>query len=283
MKRMDNKLSLSEYEILAMEAFKTDDFLILNKKLIRSLGLVSAAIMANYIDKDKYFRSQYPENRGWFFLTYKDQQELLNIGLYSLKKTKTFLINKNILITKRQGVPAKEWYRINYKKLIHAIGLVDTKSSALVDTKSSALYKKNKYKKNKYKEYSESKNSDKKPPIRERNKQYIPICERLDKIIQSHKNIKHTPSQLKSWSNEIRKLTEENGVPTDRIHKALDWYEKNIGRDEYVVVIQSGSSLRNKFIQLENAIERDSQMKSYNVRRGEQGNGHRELNKKYPW
>jgi len=98
-------------------------------------------------------------------------------------------------------------------------------------------------------------NKEKSPPIKERNKQYLPIVEKLSNIIQTTKNIKHTPNQLRSWSNEVRQLVEGNGISSDRINKALEWYEEHVG-EEYVPVIESGSSLREKFIKLENAMQR---------------------------
>ena len=60
---------------------------------------------------------------------------------------------------------------------------------------------------------------------------------------------------LTSWANEIRKLVEIDGVSIQRVETALDWYEENIG-GQYIPVIESGSSLRNKFIKLEDAMRR---------------------------
>jgi len=103
----------------------------------------------------------------------------------------------------------------------------------------------------------------KKPPILERNKSYLPICSKLNKIIRSKKNIRHTPAQLRSWSNEVRKLVEGNKVSIDRINQVLNWYENTIGK-EYIPVVESGYSLREKFIRLENAMKRDSNYKEKN-------------------
>jgi len=92
--------------------------------------------------------------------------------------------------------------------------------------------------------------------IKERNKQYLPIVRKLSRVIRQAKNIKHTPAQLRSWANEVRQLVERNGISPDRINKALDWYEEHIG-GEYVPVVESGKSLREKFIKLEEAMQRD--------------------------
>ena len=55
-------------------------------------------------------------------------------------------------------------------------------------------------------------------------------------------------------------MVEDNGVTEDRINIALKWYNNNIG-GEYIPVIESGSSLRNKFDKLESAMYRDKNIK----------------------
>lgn len=89
----------------------------------------------------------------------------------------------------------------------------------------------------------------------DKNKKYFPIALELENIITSKKNIKVSKQKLNGWANSIRLLCENDGVPIDRITDALSWYEIHQD-DEYVPVIESGSSLRQKFIKLENAIER---------------------------
>ncbi len=95
-----------------------------------------------------------------------------------------------------------------------------------------------------------------KPTIKERNSWYLPLVNKLADIVTSHKNVKINQQKKHAWSNEVRKLVEDDGVSTERIEHALDWYQDNIG-GQYVPVIESASSLRNKFINLEEAVKRD--------------------------
>lgn len=108
------------------------------------------------------------------------------------------------------------------------------------------------------KDFSKEKNlsSKKKQSIQKRNQNFSPLAEKLAKIVQSNKNIKVTKPQIKTWSNEIRKLSEMKEVHINRIENALDWYADNIG-GEFIPVIESGASLNNKFTQLEDAMKRD--------------------------
>lgn len=60
----------------------------------------------------------------------------------------------------------------------------------------------------------------------------------------------------KSWSDPIGKLIRIDKVKPDEILKSLDWYADHIG-EEYIPVIESGKSLREKYSKLENAIKRN--------------------------
>jgi len=95
------------------------------------------------------------------------------------------------------------------------------------------------------------------PPI-DKNEPFLPLAEKLSSIVQSYRKINITPSQIRSWTDEIRKLCSQSKVNPSRVSRALDWYVVHIG-ESYVPVIMSGSSLREKFINLESAIERSTQ------------------------
>jgi len=105
-------------------------------------------------------------------------------------------------------------------------------------------------------ENNNSSTEKKKPSAKERNKDFLPFAKELSSTICTQKNMKHTPSQINSWANEIRILVESNGVSRERVQAALDWYRDNIG-GEYIPVIESGYSFRSKFIRLEDAMKRE--------------------------
>lgn len=101
---------------------------------------------------------------------------------------------------------------------------------------------------------SDPENPNKKS-IQEKTIELLPLAERLAGIIRQEKNINVTSQKIHSWANEIRKLIKTDGVSQPRIEAALEWYSKNIG-GQYVPVIESGASLRQKFVKLEDAMKR---------------------------
>lgn len=99
--------------------------------------------------------------------------------------------------------------------------------------------------------------SSSKPSAKERTKKYLPFAEYLSKIVKSQKNIEHSTQMKLSWAADFRKLHEINKVAPQRMKKVLKWYRKNAG-GKYIPVVESGSSFREKFTRLEDAIKRGS-------------------------
>lgn len=87
---------------------------------------------------------------------------------------------------------------------------------------------------------------------------YLACARYLANIIKTTKNINITSQKITTWAKNIKLLSETDKVSVKRIHKVLAWYEDNIGGD-YVPVVQCGASLREKFINLEDAIKRVEQ------------------------
>jgi hypothetical protein len=253
-------------ESLVLQSLQSDAFLPINKTLIQHFGLIGAAIICNYIDKYKYFKQNNPEHNGWFFLTHEMQMEQLNIGEYSIMKIKNELKNLCIIQTKTRGIPPKEWILINFERLAFYLSKDNLTFKTINPPKSKRLgfeiktinppkskrYNNNIYNKNKL---NKNKKNISLSPLKKHNEEFLPLAQKLSMIIQSNKNYKHTLVQIKSWTNDFRRLQDENGITIQRMQTALDWYKKNIG-GEYIPVIESGNSFRMKFEKLEAAISR---------------------------
>ena len=97
----------------------------------------------------------------------------------------------------------------------------------------------------------------KKVPPKEQN-QFIPLAQKLANIIQTKKRIRHTPKQISSWACEFQRLEKSGGVSIQRMQTCLDWYAEHIG-EPFVVVIESGKTFRDKFLRLEDAVQRSKQ------------------------
>jgi len=81
------------------------------------------------------------------------------------------------------------------------------------------------------------------------------FAERLSEIVRKQKNIKIDNRKISSWAKSVDLLIHTDGVDEQRVDKALTWYSENVGGD-YIPVIESGKTFREKFGKLESAIKR---------------------------
>lgn len=100
------------------------------------------------------------------------------------------------------------------------------------------------------------------PDLEEKNEYYLPYVQRLAQIVfstpgamRSKQKVQLDAARTKQWVNEIRLLCDKDGVTTNKLSRVLDWYADHIG-GEYIPVVKSGSSLREKWPNLLAAIER---------------------------
>lgn len=167
----------------------------------------------------------------------KDYQTLLNT-LLKYKIEVEVEVEKNIFVPSRDSESDK-------------FDTLNSIKPKMARTKGKALFDVPVQKK---KKVSQDKPVQKKEEVSQEDK-YLALATKLSEIIQTKKKIKHTQSQIQAWSKQFARLERENGIQYQRQMTAMRWYEEHIG-EPYVPVIQSGSSFREKFMNLEAAITR---------------------------
>ncbi|CUU81701.1 Uncharacterised protein [Campylobacter hyointestinalis subsp. hyointestinalis] len=96
------------------KTLKSNGYFVINKHLMRVLGLNKAIILSLFIDKADYYDNQ------MFFYTIEDISEALGGGLSEreIRATIKSLIDENLLIDKGMiGIPAKRFFLINEIKI----------------------------------------------------------------------------------------------------------------------------------------------------------------------
>ena len=91
-------------------------FYIVNKKLAKLLGIEAALLLADLISKNAYF-----ENTQWFFNTENNILRDTTLSAYKQRQALKVLRDHNIIITKRKGTPAKQYFMIKHDILMHLI------------------------------------------------------------------------------------------------------------------------------------------------------------------
>jgi hypothetical protein len=121
-------------------------FLIVNKKLAKQVGLKGAVLLADLISKEEYFIANGMTD-GWFFNTEANIERDTTLTSYQQRKVLKTLKKYEIIETKRKGIPAKQYFKINEANLLNILsceeteGLVVKKLNDLSETKLTTINK----------------------------------------------------------------------------------------------------------------------------------------------
>jgi hypothetical protein len=252
-----------------LEVFSSEAYLTVNKKLLKYFGPEVAIYLSNLIDRHKYFKNRDALfDNSWFYTTHEQQTDQTGLSLTKLRSCKSVLKEKNVLRTKLQGSPPKEWYHLNFN-ILASLDIIGSDGLNVMESNGSSVMEPDGSDSGLYNNPSSYNNNigltsnvrpKSAPSKKERAKEFLPLAEDLSKIIRSTINIRHTNGQLQAWAYSICQLVEDHGVTAERIRKALKWYEGNIG-GQYIPVIHSGSTLKEKFFKLEAAMGRENGFK----------------------
>ena len=268
--------------------FRTGGGFIVNRSLVRSVGLEMAVFLSDLADRDHFVNKKSPTGEGWFFATKETRRKELGLSDSVMERLMKDAVASGFIVTKMAGMPAKQQIRVIYEKIGRAMeeavveesteemnensgaSLPETASASLPEDRGASLL------------HKETKPEVLKPIMREaadsvskmertirpkelprptsseeRTKKYLPIARQLSDIIQRHKKIKVTHAWVANWAYHIRLLHEIDRINPQRIQKVLLDYDVLMDTDPFMPVIESGESLRRKFIRLVAAIDRN--------------------------
>lgn len=92
-----------------LQLIASDSFLAVNKKLIKELGLHEAILLGAFASKQNY------NNNDWFYYTQEAINNDCGLGRKPFEAALNKLIEIGIIITKKEGLPAKKYYLITDK------------------------------------------------------------------------------------------------------------------------------------------------------------------------
>ena len=100
-------------------------FLIVNKQLAKQVGLKGAVLLADLISKEEYFIANGMTD-GWFFNTEANIERDTTLTSYQQRKVLKTLKKYEIIETKRKGIPAKQYFKINEANLLKILSCQET-------------------------------------------------------------------------------------------------------------------------------------------------------------
>ena len=119
-------------------------FLIVNKKLARTIGLKETILLADLISKEEYFIETSQINKGWFFNTENNIERDTTLTRYQQRKCLKTLVKYKIIEVKRKGIPAKLYFKINEQQVVQFLNNLKSIKSTTIN-KNKEIIIKNKY------------------------------------------------------------------------------------------------------------------------------------------
>ena len=92
-------------------------FLVVNKNLAKNIGLKETILLADLISKEEYFINNGMTD-GWFFNTEANIQKDTTLTPYQQRNALKTLKKYEIIETRRKGVPAKQYFKINEEQVV---------------------------------------------------------------------------------------------------------------------------------------------------------------------
>tara|TARA_R110000796_G_scaffold168521_1_gene285429 strand:- start:105 stop:725 length:621 start_codon:yes stop_codon:yes gene_type:complete len=107
-------------------------FIVLNKDLARKVGLKSAVLLADLISKEEYFIAN-GMTEGWFFNTEANIEQDTTLTPFQQRKCLKTLEMHLLVDTKRKGIPAKRYFKINQEQVMKFLNNLQSNKSTTIN------------------------------------------------------------------------------------------------------------------------------------------------------
>lgn len=203
----------------------TSNFYVLNKQLVKSLGIETAFFLTTLVEADETLA----DDEGWFYQTSKTLEEIT--GLSNHKQTKCIeqLISLGILLQENKGVPMKRYFKLNYDQILKFLNTriekISNQELKKVESKSLKNLKTSFQKNSNNKEYNIN-NLDKELNIKTTTK-----LDNLNKIDQDSKGsstssssspVENSSSKEKDTIYQIKSALQSHGISIDTCKNIME-------------------------------------------------------------
>lgn len=203
----------------------TSNFYVLNKQLVKSLGIETAFFLTTLVEADETLA----DDEGWFYQTSKTLEEIT--GLSNHKQTKSIeqLISLGILLQENKGVPMKRYFKLNYDQILKFLNTriekISNQELKKFESKSLKNLKTSFQKNSNNKEYNIN-NLDKELNIKTTTK-----LDNLNKIDQDSKDsstssssslVENSSSKEKDTIYQIKSALQSHGISIDTCKNIME-------------------------------------------------------------
>ena len=95
----------------------TSNFYVLNKQLVKSLGIETAFFLTALVEADEMLADE----KGWFYQTVPQIEEMTGLTKHKQNNCINELISLGILLQENKGMPMKRYFKLDYEKISDVI------------------------------------------------------------------------------------------------------------------------------------------------------------------
>lgn len=111
----------------ALDLLRSDGSIVVNKKLVKAIGLSEAVIFSELVSLRSYWEARGQLTDGeWFFCTRENLEDNTGIPARTADRKVKELEKLGLIVTQLKGLPAKKYFRIT-NKFAEILGLIETK------------------------------------------------------------------------------------------------------------------------------------------------------------
>lgn len=250
--------------LLVKQLLLTENFWTLSKPLVKMFGIETAFVLSNLAEVEKMMA----DKNGWFYQTADMLEEFTGLSRYKQDQAIDQLIEAGIIEKDVRGVPAKRYFKFDYKELSNQLSNYlqtrteknyEQESKKLTTNKESTIKKVNK-ESNKYVAENEEPEPETKPEPKKKKSRENKFSDEqlaLAKLLRREvkKNFpKSREPNIESWADHIRLMMERDKRTAEEVKSAIIWSQND---DFWYSNILSASKLRKQFDKLNAAADRE--------------------------
>ena len=192
-----------------LDLLANDNYLIVNRDLVKLLGLRQAVMFGELCSEQNYWNKMAGEDGQWFYSTQENIEDKIGLSPYEQREALKVLEEKGLIERQKKGIPCKTYYRVCLEQVVK---IFDNWTSKHLTTGSEENSQLNNNKQDKTKE--KTKVSFVENPQKEIKDRIFPKAE-AEKAIELWNSIPSLPNVIKL--SDKRKLALKN------LLKEYDW------------------------------------------------------------
>lgn len=128
------------YKVKIMSITKllsSDNFISVNKSLVKIVGLEAAVLLGNLASEYEYWESREELQDGFFFSTVENIEDKTGLTAYQQRQAINKLEGLKIIETRKMGIPAKRYIRISEQQVVQILNHKSLKNLTTGSEKTS--------------------------------------------------------------------------------------------------------------------------------------------------